>query len=120
MLAETLRNALRAVDTAARFGGDEFVIILPEANTEGALIVAERLRKRVEQTEVPGFGQITASFGIATFPNHASSRDALLAAVDHALYDAKNGGRNRVMVSDADSFENNRPGVELIDAMQPL
>ena len=120
MLAETLRNGLRAVDTAARFGGDEFVIILPEANTEGALIVAERLRKRVEQTEVPGFGQITASFGIATFPNHASSRDALLAAVDHALYDAKNGGRNRVMVSDADSFENNRPGVELIDAMQPL
>jgi diguanylate cyclase (GGDEF)-like protein len=120
MLAETLRDGLRAVDTAARFGGDEFVIILPEANTEGAMIVAERLRKRVEQMEVPAFGQMTASFGVATFPNHASSRDALLAAADHALYDAKNGGRNRVMVSDTDSFENNRPSVELIDAMQRL
>ena len=120
MLTETLCNGLRAVDTAARFGGDEFVIILPEANTAGAMIVAERLRKRVEQMEVPGFGQMTASFGVATFPNHASSRDALLAAVDHALYDAKNSGRNRVIVSDTDSLENNRPSVELIDAMQRL
>jgi diguanylate cyclase (GGDEF)-like protein len=84
------------------------------------MIVAERLRKRVEQMEVPSFGQMTASFGVATFPNHASSRDALLASVDHALYDAKNGGRNRVIVSDTDSFENNRPSVELIDAMQRL
>ena len=85
MLAATLRTGLRAVDTAARFGGDEFVIILPQANTEGAVTVAERLRKLIEQMEVPDFGQVTASFGIATFPNHASSRDALLAAADRAL-----------------------------------
>ena len=66
MLADTLRHGLRAVDTAARFGGDEFVIILPQANSDGAMTVAERLRKRIEQIEVPGFGQLTSSFGIAT------------------------------------------------------
>jgi len=120
MLAEILRTGLRAVDTAARFGGDEFVIILPQANTEGAMIVAERLRKRIEQIELPGSGQLTASFGIATFPNHASSRDALLAAADRALYDAKNAGRNRVSVVDTVSFANNGPSVELVDAMQRL
>ena len=117
MLADTLRNGLRAVDTAARFGGDEFVIILPQANSDGAMIVAERLRKRIEQIEVPGFGQLTSSFGIATFPNHASSRDALLEAADGALYDAKNAGRNRIVVTDTASFENS---VELADAMRRL
>ena len=80
MLADSVRAELRAVDTAVRFGGDEFAIILPQANLEGALIVAERLRRRVEQTEVPGFGSMTASFGLATFPVHASSRDTLVVA----------------------------------------
>jgi len=117
MLADTLRDGLRAVDTAARFGGDEFMIILPQADTDGALIVAERLRKRIEQMEVPGSGQMTSSFGIATFPNHASSRDALLEAADRALYDAKNAGRNRIAVADTASFENS---VELADAMRRL
>jgi diguanylate cyclase (GGDEF)-like protein len=120
LLAETLRTGLRAVDTAARFGGDEFVIILPQANTEGAVVVAERLRKRIEQIEVPGFGQVTASFGIATFPNHASSREDLLMAADRALYEAKNSGRNKVSVTDTVSFVSNAPGGELVDAMQRL
>ena len=124
MLADNLRAELRAVDTAARFGGDEFVIILPQANTEGAMIVAERLRKRIEQMEVPGFGQVTSSFGVATFPNHASSRDTLVVAADRALYDSKDAGRNRVTATDAGafeaSFEDSEPSVELIDAMQRL
>ncbi len=120
MLAEILRTGLRAVDTAARFGGDEFVIILPHADTEGATVVAERLRERIQQIEVPGFGRVTSSFGIATFPNHASSRDDLVAAADRALYNAKNGGRNRVSVFEIVSFENNGPTVELVDAMQRL
>jgi diguanylate cyclase (GGDEF)-like protein len=121
MLADTLRTELRAVDTAARFGGDEFVIILPQANTEGAVLVAERLRTRVEQMEVPGFGRVTSSFGVATFPDHASSRDTLVVAADRALYNSKNGGRNRVSVTDADPFdslvESHQPSVELIDSM---
>jgi diguanylate cyclase (GGDEF)-like protein len=123
-LADNLRAELRAVDTAARFGGDEFVIILPQANTEGAMIVAERLRRRIEQMEVPGFGHVTSSFGVATFPHHASSRDTLVVAADRALYNSKNAGRNRVSATDSGSFEGSFagsvPDVELIDAMQRL
>lgn len=96
MLADSLRAELRAVDTAVRFGGDEFAVILPQANLEGALIVAERLRSRIEQTEVPGYGQMTASFGLASFPVHASSRHSLVVAADRALYNSKHSGRNRV------------------------
>jgi diguanylate cyclase (GGDEF)-like protein len=120
LLAEALRSELRAVDTAARFGGDEFVIILPQATTEGAVIVAERLRKRVEQLDVPGFGRVTSSFGVATFPTHASSRDSLVVAADRALYDSKNSGRNRVSFIDVGVFENTEPSDELIDVMQRL
>ena len=96
IIAENLRAELRAVDTAVRFGGDEFAIILPQANVDGALIVAERLRKRVEQTEVPGYGRMTASFGLATFPVHASSCETLVVSADRALYNSKHAGRNHV------------------------
>jgi diguanylate cyclase (GGDEF)-like protein len=120
MLSEILRTGLRAVDTVARFGGDEFVIILPRADSEGATVVAERMRNHIQQIDVPGFGPVTASFGIATFPNHASSQDALMGAADRALYDAKDAGRDRVCVFDIVAWANNRPSGELTDAMQRL
>jgi diguanylate cyclase (GGDEF)-like protein len=127
MLADNLRAELRAVDTAARFGGDEFVIILPQANTEGAMMVAERLRKRIEQTAVPGFGHMTASLGVATFPIHASSRDTLAVAADRALYYSKHSGRNRVSLPTEEysgsriSFgDEHGADSDLIDAMQRL
>ena len=97
-LADTLRAELRVVDSAARFGGDEFAVILPQANIEGALLVAERLRSRIAITEVPGYGFTTASVGLATFPLHASTRESLVVAADRALYNSKNSGRNRVSV----------------------
>ena len=96
LLADSVRANLRAVDTAVRYGGDEFVVILPQANIQGGLIVAERLRSRIEQIEVPGFGRLTASLGLATFPVHGSSRDTLLLAADRALYTSKELGRNRI------------------------
>ncbi|HEU4595421.1 MAG TPA: sensor domain-containing diguanylate cyclase [Pyrinomonadaceae bacterium] len=96
IIAGALREEVRGVDTAARYGGEEFAVILPQANLEGALLVAERLRARIEKTEVPGIGPITASFGVATFPQHASSRELLVTTADRALYQAKRTGRNRV------------------------
>src|SRR5205814_225870 len=99
-LAQCFREELRGVDSAARFGGDEFALILPQAFTEGALIVAERIRTRVEEIRIPEFGNLTASIGIASFPAHAASRAELFRAADDALYAAKRGGRNRVCVAD--------------------
>lgn len=96
MVADTMRAELRAVDTPARFGGDEFAIILPQADLPGALVVAERLRTVIAQLTIPGTELITASFGLASFPDHAASRDKLIVVADRALYDAKHTGRNRV------------------------
>jgi diguanylate cyclase (GGDEF)-like protein len=96
ILAGALREEVRGVDTAARYGGEEFAIILPQAGPEGALVVAERLRSRIERTEVPGVGCITASLGVATFPLDASSRELLVTSADRALYQAKRSGRNQV------------------------
>jgi diguanylate cyclase (GGDEF)-like protein len=101
-LADCFREELRGVDTAARFGGDEFVLILPQAYPEGALIVAERVRASIERVTIPGFGNLTASLGIATFPSNASNRAELLRAADNALYAAKRAGRNRVCVATED------------------
>jgi diguanylate cyclase (GGDEF)-like protein len=102
-LADCFREELRAVDTSTRFGGDEFALILPQADTEGAMIVAERLRQRIEQIEVAGVGHLAASIGVATFPLHASSRAALVTEADRALYHAKRNGRNRVSISQANT-----------------
>ena len=119
MFADNVRDELRAVDCAARFGGDEFVIILPQANIEGALLVAERLRKRIEQMDVPGFGRVTCSFGVATFPDHASSRDTLIVAADRALYASKNAGRNRVTICEPFVLTD-RPSADVADSLQRL
>jgi diguanylate cyclase (GGDEF)-like protein len=112
LLADGLRDELRSVDTAARYGGEEFAVILPQAGIDGAMIVAERLRRRIELMEVPGVGHVTASLGISTFPQHASSRDTLVLAADRALYNAKNTGRNCVCVPPDDAGEASEDGAQ--------
>jgi two-component system, cell cycle response regulator len=101
--AAVLQEAIRQeVDWAARFGGEEFLLILPETDHGGALVVAERLREqfarqplRIADVEIP----LSASFGVATYPHDRRATlgaETLLEAADRALYQAKQGGRNRV------------------------
>jgi len=98
LLAECFRQELRAVDTAARFGGDEFALILPGADPDGALIVAERVRSKIELILIPGFGPLSVSLGIATYPLQGNARTELVQHADAALYSAKRAGRNRVVL----------------------
>lgn len=95
MLGKRMKQALREYDIPCRYGGEEFAVILPGTDREGALHVAERLRLDVEAMEVDGL-RVTISLGIACFPLiDAKSPEALIEAADLALYCSKEGGRNR-------------------------
>lgn len=99
-LARILRLQARDIDLVARYGGEEFVFLLPATDGSGARLVAERVRQAVAEADfsLPGGERVpvTVSIGIATFPENADSAEALVARADHALYTAKNTGRNRV------------------------
>ncbi|GJM45177.1 MAG: hypothetical protein DHS20C21_20190 [Gemmatimonadota bacterium] len=98
-LSQVVMGELRASDILAKYGGDEFVVILPQTLREGARIVAERIRAAVEAYEFPGEGdgmKITTSMGISQFPEDGDTTRELLEAADNALYQAKRTGRNRV------------------------
>jgi diguanylate cyclase (GGDEF)-like protein len=98
--AVSLTRTLRATDTLARLGGEEFIVLLPATGQEGALQVAAKMRDAVRNTSVELGGDavsVTASFGVSSLPApHVGSVDALYAAADRALYVAKQLGRNRV------------------------
>jgi diguanylate cyclase (GGDEF)-like protein len=96
-LAKLLREEIGAGATAARFGGEEFALILSQCSLEEAGALAERIRARVAGMIDPGINDaISASFGVAAFPLHGSSPALLIESADKALYQAKNTGRNRV------------------------
>lgn len=101
--AQALRSVCRDPDLPARLGGEELVLLLPETASTGARAVAERARRRIQQTrhEAPGGEtfQVTASVGVVSLGPRALTADALLQRADEALYTAKRGGRNRVVVS---------------------
>ncbi len=105
-LALTLQAGTRGIDLAARVGGEEFAVILPETDFVGGLDVAERLRIAVREMNVPLIGQVTASFGVAEFPVSAATGRELVSVADAALYQAKRGGRDRV--ERGDTVEANR------------
>jgi diguanylate cyclase (GGDEF)-like protein len=98
----TLRSALRARDFAGRNGGEEFAVLLPETGIADALELAERVRVAVAEISVPGTDvSVTASIGVAVFPDHASTPDRLERLADAALYLAKRQGRNRVELAES-------------------
>jgi diguanylate cyclase (GGDEF)-like protein/PAS domain S-box-containing protein len=103
-VARRIEGALRASDTAARVGGDEFLALLPDLKTsDDALAVAEKIRLALEQPFVTPSGVTllaSASIGIAIFPDHAQSEEDMLRLGDRAMYEAKNAGGNAVRMSD--------------------
>jgi diguanylate cyclase (GGDEF)-like protein len=102
-VAAILMKDMREIDTVARYGGEEFVLILPESNENGAVMVAQRLRRGVEQSRFfagspEASEHLTISIGIAVFGADAQSKRDVIAAADAALYGAKHSGRNSVVL----------------------
>jgi len=99
-LSGVLQECIRGVDTLARYGGDEFTILLEDTPHEGGMAVAERIRKTVANTIFEGGRgapiRLTISIGVGTYPEHGTERDSLLDHADKAMYRAKSIGRNAV------------------------
>jgi diguanylate cyclase (GGDEF)-like protein len=100
-VGKSLRSALRTVDMAFRYGGDEFAVILPGTSTEDALKVAERIRQSIEQAmDSEGF-MLTASLGVASWPTDGMMKESLIQCADSALYHAKQWGNRTCLYADA-------------------
>ena len=101
-----VQQSLRDTDVFARFGGDEFIAILPQTKLEGAHEVAERIRKTIATTPLATQGKqvtTTVSVGLACYPDHGEELAVIMNRADQALYTSKKSGRNRTTVSGADS-----------------
>jgi len=98
-LAKNMEAVARKEDVCCRYGGEEFVMLLPNTVAEEAASVAEKLRKVLANTISPCGRSVTLSAGVAVYPQMADSTEALFEAADGALYLAKQAGRNQVMVA---------------------
>ncbi len=99
-LVRDIREQLRGSDVMARFGGDEFIVLLPETGNKGALETAERIRKAIENSRFDvrtGDTRITVSVGVASYPEDGGNLDVILEKADKAMYRAKERGRNKVI-----------------------
>jgi len=105
-MGAAIRSAVREVDVVTRYGGEEFSVILPETDTSGALIAAEKIREAVAAHQFVDAGgqpvlRLTVSIGLATYPVHAVDKESLLRHADDAVYQAKADGKDRVRVAKA-------------------
>lgn len=103
LVARTIRASIRDVDVPGRFGGEELLVLMPETEPAGALIMAERVREAIAAVPLPGPAgevlHVMVSVGVATFPVHARDAEALIEAADRALYQSKAQGRNRTTLA---------------------
>lgn len=102
-IAKILKRTCRATDIVARYGGEEFIVVLPDTNKESAWGLAERLRQAIEEfkfsgQEIQPNKNLTISLGLASFPEDAKHKAALIAKADSALYQAKKAGKNRTHI----------------------
>jgi diguanylate cyclase (GGDEF)-like protein len=99
-VGEVVRNGVRRIDTAARYGGDEFVALLPETDPTGAHVLAEKVRIGVTELDISVSGvriEASLSVGVVSFPEDGRTSDELMISADQAMYASKRSGKNRVM-----------------------
>jgi diguanylate cyclase (GGDEF)-like protein len=104
MVSDSINENIRETDTLGRYGGEEFIALLPETMKDETAEIAERIRSAIETTRFPRAesqpgGKITVSIGVASYPEDGDSADKIVKSADDALYGAKNAGRNKVVVS---------------------
>jgi diguanylate cyclase (GGDEF)-like protein len=107
MLVHSVQAQLRETDIVARYGGDEFILLLPETTSVGAEKLANRIRQRVEAAVLATRDKplvTTVSLGVAAYPEHASDLETVMERADQALYTSKTSGKNRVSVATARAF----------------
>lgn len=120
MVARRLQSILRAEDTVARLGGDEFILMLPECDTQGAAQVAQKILHTVsEPCQIEQFDlAVTASIGIALYPDDGLEMDALFKSADNAMYRAKQGGRNDYRFFTAEMHASAARTMQLLNALR--
>jgi diguanylate cyclase (GGDEF)-like protein len=96
--AAIVRDSVREIDVAARYGGEEFAVLLPDTSRLGAFVVAERIRRRIEDRFARARTPVTVSGGLAIFPEDASTPADLVVRADAGLYGAKAAGKNRILL----------------------
>ncbi|HSP64443.1 MAG TPA: diguanylate cyclase [Pyrinomonadaceae bacterium] len=119
IIAQCLRAALRKVDVASRYGGEEFSILLPQTDLQEAGVIADRIRRKVSETTFPHgnaqpLGSVTVSIGLSSYSAALDSAEAVIRAADRALYHAKSHGKNR-----AYAYQSARPGTDRLAANEP-
>jgi diguanylate cyclase (GGDEF)-like protein len=101
VVGQVISNNIRPTDVVARWGGEEFVVILPETSPNEAAVAAERIRQKIEASDWAkcGFSEpVTVSLGIGSYPQHGENQSEIYEAADRALYESKRSGRNRFTI----------------------
>jgi len=119
-VSQVLIDSIRQEDIACRYGGEEFCIVCPSANSQQVLQIAERIGKGIRSLELNinqlSLGTVTTSIGVATYPEHAKTMDEVISIADEALYLAKKNGRDRVEIAQLNVVEK----VEIIEEPNSL